>query len=167
MQLFDFDGAGNEFGAKLIEALNSQIISKKVFPLGTVKEKLYAWTGWGDVEIRFGATSGSDAAKREVRIRARQNVDFFEVRMMRSESQQFAPRYYSKLHEQERAIADMISWLGYAELTQDYTKGAELYQRWLDGVGEATPNSVLGLIINAGFRRGDVPLLKAIEAAAA
>jgi hypothetical protein len=167
MELFDFTNAGNEFGVKLIEALNSQIISKKVFPFGTVKEKLYASTGWGDMEIRFGATSGSEAAEREVRIRARQFTGFFEVRFMRSVSQEYAPRFYNRAREQERALADMISWLGYGELTQEYTEGAAEYQRWLDGVGEPTPNSVLGLIINAGFRLGDRALLQEIEHATA
>jgi hypothetical protein len=161
MPLFDFDTASNEFGEKLIDALNSQIISKRVFPIGTVKEKSFQLTGWGDLEVRFRATSGADVSNREIRIRTRQRQTFFEVRYVDKTTNEFAPRFYTD-EEAQQAIDAMIDYLVSGCITEAYTEGAVAYRNWLNEVDNSYkigPNIFPGIddIIRAEFRSTDTP----------
>lgn len=162
-KLFDFDTARNTFGEKLIEALNSQIILKKVFPLGTVKEMQLEGTGWGDLEVRFRATSGAGVDMREVRVRTRQRQAFFEVRYVQKDTNRFLSRYYA-IDEQPLAIDDMVDYLAHGLITEQWTQGAVLYQCWLNNVAhsyEVEVNSYPRIddIIRGEFRSTDTPVV--------
>lgn len=160
MPLFDFDSACNVFGEKLIETLNSQLILKRTFPAGTVKEKSFAHTGWGDMEVRFSATSGAGADMREVRVRTRQFQQFFEVRYVQKDEHKSLSRYYA-MTEQQQAIDDMIDYLSEGMITEQWTKGAVLYRNYLYGVQhshDAPVGQFPGIddVIRAGWRTNEL-----------
>lgn len=128
--IFDFETASNDFGVKLVEALNSQIIQKRVFPHGTVKQMDRKLTGWGDLEVRFCALTGADASSREVRIRTRQRARFFEVRFYNKPSGKFSSRFYETAAEQKRAINEMEIYLATGKVDIELTQGGGIFLAW-------------------------------------
>jgi hypothetical protein len=154
MPIFHLNEVMNDFGFKLIEAMNSKIIRNKIFPNGTVKQVLRVPTGWGDAEVRFQVVSGAgDASLREVSVRQRMGMQFFEVRFTQRTTGKGASRFYSKAIEESLAILDMMDYLVTGHLTQNFTRGAEDYANWLDG--DADDQELLSAVVHSGFFPND------------
>jgi hypothetical protein len=157
MSIFKLDEVMNNFGQKLIEAMNSQIIRDKVFPAGTVKHMSREATGWGDLEVRFQVTTGAgDASLREVRVRQRMGHNLFEIQFVQKTTGKIASRFYQKITEEKRAIEDMITYVTTGVLTQNSTHGSQDYEAWLNG--EELGVDMLFIIQHGGFNWANTPI---------
>lgn len=164
---FNFKIGMNQFGIKLIEAFNRQIIQAKLLPVGTLKVMRREPTPWGDYEVRFKIINGGEFAAREFRVRERKDQQFFEVRFVNALTAEFASRFYV-MGEKDIAIEHMSEYLTSGALSTDPTTGAMAYHKWLTEFDEPIANKqppkktsytpLLNKIMQGGFCQGDVGL---------